>query len=224
MNLSRFLVFTTLHKFLSRKSASIRLNSNSKTSRCHFSYVGESCETLCKCNKHSECAGLNKLDICLNCQNNTMGSQCQFCKPFFVGDPRNGNSCVSFKYKPLSSKYFILKIIVLLLLTFSFEYFLTPIELCIPIFCFRFPARTTATVTRTSVSRATRKKRHSSPEMRRTPVATFSMLNLLTQSSPASNGARPVTPFASTAATWPSEKLAIGNDANYTISIISKTI
>ena len=99
------------------------------------------------------------------------------------------------------------------MLTFSFKYFLTPIELCIPIFCLRFPARTTATVTRTSVSRATRKKRHSSPEMRRTPVATFSMRNLLTPSSPASNGDRLVTPFASTAATWPSERLAIGNDA-----------
>ncbi len=95
-------IFTTKHEFLARKLAylfdkiqSLKLFS----SRCHFSYVGESCETLCKCNKHSECAGLNKLDVCLNCQNNTMGSQCQFCKPFFVGDPRNGNSCVSFKFR-----------------------------------------------------------------------------------------------------------------------------
>ena len=70
---------------------------------CHFSYVGESCDTACKCNQHSECAGVDQLDVCLDCKNNTMGSQCQHCKPLFVGDPRNGNTCVSRIFKLLLS-------------------------------------------------------------------------------------------------------------------------
>ena len=56
--------------------------------QCFFSYVGDSCGTACQCNFHSECASVLELDKCLHCHNNTMGSQCQFCKPFFVGDPK----------------------------------------------------------------------------------------------------------------------------------------
>ncbi|XP_043238778.1 multiple epidermal growth factor-like domains protein 8 [Amphibalanus amphitrite] len=61
--------------------------------RCHFSYVGDDCSRHCLCNGHSECAGPDRLDVCLKCHNNTMGDQCEKCQPFFVGEPSKG--CVS---------------------------------------------------------------------------------------------------------------------------------
>ena len=48
--------------------------------RCHFSYVGESCDISCECNGHSECESTTQRNKCLDCKNNTMGSQCQHCK------------------------------------------------------------------------------------------------------------------------------------------------
>ncbi|XP_047489262.1 multiple epidermal growth factor-like domains protein 8 [Penaeus chinensis] len=62
---------------------------------CHFGFVGANCSIKCHCNGHSDCAGTDQLDKCLKCHNNTMGAQCDKCKPFFVGDPSNGGSCVS---------------------------------------------------------------------------------------------------------------------------------
>ncbi|KAK7078722.1 Multiple epidermal growth factor-like domains protein 8 [Halocaridina rubra] len=62
---------------------------------CSFGYVGTNCSIKCQCNGHSDCAGPDKLDLCLECHNNTMGDQCEKCKAFFVGDPRNNGQCVS---------------------------------------------------------------------------------------------------------------------------------
>lgn len=67
--------------------------------RCHFGFVGANCSIQCQCNGHSECAGPEQLDVCLSCQNNTIGAQCTRCKPLFVGDPRNNGQCIScFEY------------------------------------------------------------------------------------------------------------------------------
>ena len=65
--------------------------------QCDFSFVGSSCEILCDCNGHSNCAGSDPkgLTTCLECKNNTMGNTCEFCKPFHVGDPTKGIPCVS---------------------------------------------------------------------------------------------------------------------------------
>jgi hypothetical protein len=65
--------------------------------KCHFGFVGTACDLECRCNGHSECAGPDKLDVCLECRNNTMGPQCDKCKPLYVGDPRNNNVCLSCK-------------------------------------------------------------------------------------------------------------------------------
>ena len=43
--------------------------------------------SACKCYGNSECKDENNTSICLKCHNNTTGSQCQFCKKHFVGDP-----------------------------------------------------------------------------------------------------------------------------------------
>ncbi|KAJ4443468.1 hypothetical protein ANN_05140, partial [Periplaneta americana] len=61
---------------------------------CDFSYVGANCSIQCQCNNHANCAGPDKLDQCLECHNNTMGPQCEKCKPLFVGDPSNNGQCV----------------------------------------------------------------------------------------------------------------------------------
>lgn len=42
--------------------------------QCHFGFVGENCSSQCSCNKHSNCAGVNKPDVCLECHNNTIVS------------------------------------------------------------------------------------------------------------------------------------------------------
>ncbi|XP_076271195.1 multiple EGF like domains 8 isoform X2 [Rhynchophorus ferrugineus] len=61
---------------------------------CEFGYVGANCSIQCLCNGHSNCEGPDKLDICIECHNNTMGSKCESCKPLFVGNPTNGTTCV----------------------------------------------------------------------------------------------------------------------------------
>ncbi|KAL4708142.1 hypothetical protein ACJJTC_009921 [Scirpophaga incertulas] len=62
--------------------------------RCDFGYVGANCTIQCQCNGHSHCEGPDKLDQCTECHNNTMGNQCEKCKPNFVGDPTNNGQCV----------------------------------------------------------------------------------------------------------------------------------
>lgn len=61
---------------------------------CDFGYVGANCSIQCQCNGHSNCVGPDKLDECLQCHNNTMGEQCDKCKPLFVGNPKNNGQCV----------------------------------------------------------------------------------------------------------------------------------
>ncbi|KAM8927354.1 multiple epidermal growth factor-like domains protein 8 [Pelodytes ibericus] len=60
---------------------------------CDFGYVGDNCSVSCRCNKHSNCAGLGAEDKCLQCHNNTMGDHCERCKPLFVGSALNGGTC-----------------------------------------------------------------------------------------------------------------------------------
>lgn len=62
---------------------------------CDFGYVGANCSIQCQCNGHSNCKGPDQLNVCLECQNNTIGEQCEKCKPLFVGDPRNNGECVA---------------------------------------------------------------------------------------------------------------------------------
>ncbi|XP_065078697.1 multiple epidermal growth factor-like domains protein 8 [Ochlerotatus camptorhynchus] len=61
---------------------------------CDFGYVGANCSIQCQCNGHSNCAGPDQLDKCLHCHNNTLGTQCEKCMPFFVRDPRNNGECI----------------------------------------------------------------------------------------------------------------------------------
>lgn len=61
---------------------------------CDFGYVGANCSIQCQCNGHSNCRGPDKLDDCIECHNNTIGAQCDKCKPLFVGDPKNNGDCV----------------------------------------------------------------------------------------------------------------------------------
>lgn len=42
--------------------------------QCHFGFVGDNCSSQCSCNKHSNCAGVSKPDVCLECHNNTIVS------------------------------------------------------------------------------------------------------------------------------------------------------
>ena len=60
-------------------------------------YVGANCSLACECNGHSNCAGVNRLSDCLECQNHTQGSQCEKCKPFYVGNPVNSGKCIPCK-------------------------------------------------------------------------------------------------------------------------------
>ncbi|XP_028836876.1 multiple epidermal growth factor-like domains protein 8 [Denticeps clupeoides] len=60
---------------------------------CHFGFVGENCSSECRCNKHSNCAGVNQLDKCLKCHNNTVGESCEKCQPLFVGSAVGGGTC-----------------------------------------------------------------------------------------------------------------------------------
>lgn len=40
--------------------------------RCDFGYVGANCTIQCQCNGHSHCEGPDKLDVCIECHNDTM--------------------------------------------------------------------------------------------------------------------------------------------------------
>ncbi|XP_015608730.1 multiple epidermal growth factor-like domains protein 8 isoform X2 [Cephus cinctus] len=62
--------------------------------RCDFGYVGANCSIQCQCNGHSNCAGPDKLDVCLMCHNNTMGPQCDKCLPLYVGNPADNGQCI----------------------------------------------------------------------------------------------------------------------------------
>ena len=62
---------------------------------CNFGYVGKNCSIQCLCSGHSNCAGPDQLDVCLECKNNTIGDRCEKCDKFFVGDPKNNGKCVS---------------------------------------------------------------------------------------------------------------------------------
>ncbi|XP_060517960.1 multiple epidermal growth factor-like domains protein 8 isoform X2 [Cylas formicarius] len=61
---------------------------------CDFGYVGANCSIQCLCHGHANCEGPDKLDKCLTCHNNTMGTRCESCKPLYVGDPANNTQCV----------------------------------------------------------------------------------------------------------------------------------
>lgn len=61
--------------------------------RCHFGFVGRNCSTECRCNRHSECAGVGARDHCLLCRNHTKGSHCEQCLPLFVGSALGGGTC-----------------------------------------------------------------------------------------------------------------------------------
>ncbi|KAB0407298.1 hypothetical protein E2I00_010982, partial [Balaenoptera physalus] len=61
--------------------------------RCHFGFVGHNCSTECRCNRHSECAGVGARDHCLLCHNHTKGSHCEQCLPLFVGSAVGGGTC-----------------------------------------------------------------------------------------------------------------------------------
>ncbi|XP_026680192.1 multiple epidermal growth factor-like domains protein 8 [Diaphorina citri] len=62
--------------------------------QCDFGYVGVNCSIQCQCNGHADCAGPDKLDVCLRCHNHTKGPQCDKCEPLYVGDPRDNGECV----------------------------------------------------------------------------------------------------------------------------------
>ncbi|XP_072048547.1 multiple epidermal growth factor-like domains protein 8 [Amphiura filiformis] len=61
--------------------------------QCLFGYVGADCSVACQCNGHSECANISTTDVCLQCRNNTIGTNCEFCLPLFVGNATNGGTC-----------------------------------------------------------------------------------------------------------------------------------
>lgn len=64
--------------------------------KCDFGYVGDNCSIACKCSGHSDCAGPDKLDVCLECKNNTKGEQCEKCEKFYVKKDGKCESCSSF--------------------------------------------------------------------------------------------------------------------------------
>jgi hypothetical protein len=66
--------------------------------KCEFGYVGHNCSIACKCSGHSDCAGPNQLDVCLECKNHTKGSQCEKCDKFYVRKDGKCESCSKFCY------------------------------------------------------------------------------------------------------------------------------
>lgn len=63
---------------------------------CDFAWTGARCQLACKCHGNSNCAGPESLTTCLQCENHTMGDQCESCLPGYVGDPgQEGGRCVS---------------------------------------------------------------------------------------------------------------------------------
>lgn len=64
--------------------------------KCDFGFVGHNCSIACKCSGHSDCAGPNQLDKCLECKNNTKGAQCEKCEKFHVKVDGRCESCNNF--------------------------------------------------------------------------------------------------------------------------------
>lgn len=64
--------------------------------KCDFGYVGHNCSIACKCSGHSDCAGPNQLDVCIECKNHTKGAQCEKCEKFYVKKNGKCESCNSF--------------------------------------------------------------------------------------------------------------------------------
>lgn len=64
--------------------------------KCDFGYVGANCSIACKCSGHSDCAGPDQLDVCLQCMNHTRGERCEKCEKFFVKKDGKCESCNSF--------------------------------------------------------------------------------------------------------------------------------
>ncbi|XP_077985026.1 multiple epidermal growth factor-like domains protein 8 [Glandiceps talaboti] len=62
---------------------------------CLFSYVGVNCSIECECNGHSTCPSVELKHECTMCMDNTTGTNCEVCQPFFVGDPKNNGDCTS---------------------------------------------------------------------------------------------------------------------------------
>ncbi|XP_078380393.1 multiple epidermal growth factor-like domains protein 8 isoform X1 [Oculina patagonica] len=62
---------------------------------CNFGWTAANCSVKCLCNEHGQCANETHLDVCHDCQNNTVGQSCEFCKALYVGDARNNGTCVS---------------------------------------------------------------------------------------------------------------------------------
>uniref|UniRef100_A0A0L8GCI5 EGF-like domain-containing protein n=1 Tax=Octopus bimaculoides TaxID=37653 RepID=A0A0L8GCI5_OCTBM len=63
--------------------------------KCNFGWVGSNCSVECSCNSHSECKSEKDTGNCLGCLHNTMGDNCEKCISNYVGDPRNGGTCIS---------------------------------------------------------------------------------------------------------------------------------
>lgn len=58
---------------------------------CDLGYTGPDCSTDCQCNHQSMCS--RGIGICDACQENTGGSNCQYCLPGYYGNPSEG--CMS---------------------------------------------------------------------------------------------------------------------------------
>lgn len=62
--------------------------------QCHFGFVGRNCSTECRCNRHSECAGVGAQDHCLLCRNHTKVCDCCLAAQALVQRP-SLSTCVS---------------------------------------------------------------------------------------------------------------------------------
>ena len=57
---------------------------------CDLGYTGPDCSTDCQCNHQSMCS--RGIGICDACQENTGGSNCQYCLPGYYGNPSEGKT------------------------------------------------------------------------------------------------------------------------------------
>ncbi|KAL3869382.1 hypothetical protein ACJMK2_042067 [Sinanodonta woodiana] len=90
---------------------------------CPSSYQGTSCESCahshyrarnypflgtcvpCNCNRHSDTCNTDT-GKCYNCRDNTMGDNCELCKPGYFGDPRTGGCQICGCPLPVESNNF----------------------------------------------------------------------------------------------------------------------